>query len=43
MTSRLRDASGKASSSRLAGKVRDASGKATAAVKEARARRHAHQ
>jgi uncharacterized protein YjbJ (UPF0337 family) len=40
---KLRDASGKATSSQLAGKLRDASGKATAAVKDARARRHAHQ
>lgn len=43
MTSRIRDLSGKASSSPLAGKLRDASGKATAAVKDARARRHPHQ
>jgi hypothetical protein len=43
MTSRIRDASGKASSSQLAGKLRDASGKASAAVKDARARRHTHQ
>ena len=43
MTSRIRDLSGKAASSPLAGKVRDASGKATAAVKDARARRHAQQ
>ena len=43
MTSRIRDLSGKAASSPLAGKLRDASGKATAAVKDARARRHPHQ
>jgi hypothetical protein len=43
MTSRIRDLPGKASSSPLAGKLRDASGKATAAVKDARARRHPHQ
>ena len=43
MAGKLRDASGKATSSRMAGKLRNASGKATAAVKDARARRHAHQ
>ena len=43
MTSRIRDLSGKATSSQLAGKLRDASGKATAAVKDARARRHPNQ
>jgi uncharacterized protein YjbJ (UPF0337 family) len=43
LAGKLRDASGKATSSQLAGKLRDASGKATAAVKDARARRHAHQ
>ena len=43
MTSRIRDLSGKAASSPLAGKLRDASGKATAAVKDARARRRAQQ
>jgi len=43
MSSRIRDLSGKASSSPLAGKLRDASGKATAAVKDARARRHPNQ
>jgi hypothetical protein len=40
---KLRDASGKATSSQLAAKLRMASGKATAAVKDARARRRAHQ
>jgi len=43
MTNRIRDLSGKATSSQLAGKLRDASGKATAAVKDARARRHPNQ
>jgi hypothetical protein len=43
MSSRIRDLSGKATSSPLAAKLRDASGKASAAVKDARARRHSHQ
>ena len=43
LTSRIRDLSGKANTSQLAAKLRDASGKATTAVKDARARRHAHQ
>ncbi len=43
LAGKLRDASGKARSSQAAGKLRDVSGKATAAVKDARARRHAHQ
>ena len=43
LAAKLRDASGKANTSQLAAKLRDASGKATTAVKDARARRHAHQ